>query len=310
MLVDDEESIRTAVGQLLTKSGFGTVTTCSDGSEAFQQLVMRIDIVAGDDNGDSGSAHTTPSPSNNQKFIPDCLITDLRMPVMDGIELIRKIRRLPELDGDGIAAAEEEEQQVPSSSNILLQRLAQIPIVALTAKGLVQDRIDGYDAGVDAYLSKPFAPEELVVICDQALERYQSDMSLPPTNVNGNNMFPSSNANNNLRNPSLAAGTSADVQVAELKRDLDEIKGLLLEQGGGGIGNGYVERTGVFLTKDERQVLELLSDGLMTKEIASETHLSTRRIEQLLTRMFRKAGVSNRTELVRWAVSSGNVDRT
>ena len=45
----------------------------------------------------------------------------------------------------------------------------------------------------------------------------------------------------------------------------------------------------------------------MTKEIAAKTELSTRRVEQLLTRMFRKTNAKNRTELVRWAVSTGNV---
>ena len=82
----------------------------------------------------------------------------------------------------------------------------------------------------------------------------------------------------------------------------------LLNKGGGGIGmNGYVEQTNVFLAPDEQEILELLCEGLKTKEIAAQTYLSTRRVEQLLTRMFRKTGVKNRTELVRWAVQTGNV---
>jgi DNA-binding NarL/FixJ family response regulator len=141
---------------------------------------------------------------------------------------------------------------------------------------MTQDRIAGYNAGADAYLPKPFDPDELVAIVDGVIERHET--------LNG-----------------------ANVQVDDLKRDLDEIKYLLLEKGGGGVGNGWVEQTNIFLAPDEREILELLCQGLMTKEIAARTYLSTRRVEQLLTRMFRKTGVKNRTELVRWAVATGNV---
>jgi len=182
------------------------------------------------------------------------------MPVMDGLELLRTIRS-------------DKENTVVSN----------IPVVLLTAKGVTQDRIAGYDAGADAYLSKPFSPEELVAIVDNVIQRAQ---------------------NLNAENEELHKAVS----VGDLKRDVDEIKNLLLHKGGGGIGNGWVAQTNIFLSKDERAVLDLLSRGLMTKEIAVKTHLSTRRIEQLLTGMFRKTGVKNRTELVRWAVSTGNVE--
>jgi DNA-binding NarL/FixJ family response regulator len=307
MIVDDEESIRTAVGQLLKSSGFGKVTTCADGSEALQELLNCINECCDYKDGDLDE----PSNIKQRKPTPDCLVTDLRMPVMDGLELIRRIRQQSPPNQEN--GTEEEWRKIPSSSSpsssfVLRQQLAQIPIVILTAKGMVQDRIDGYDAGADSYLSKPFAPEELIAICDQVLERYQVESSYYSCGGGSSDSNGNSNDGNCPQGQNLD-GISADVQVAELKRALDEIKDLLLRQGGGGIGNGYVERTGVFLTKDERQVLELLSDGLMTKEIASQTQLSTRRIEQLLTRMFRKAGVKNRTELVRWAVATGNVDR-
>eukprot|EP00536_Pseudo-nitzschia_multiseries_P002237 jgi/Psemu1/301296/fgenesh1_kg.30_\ len=175
---------------------------------------------------------------------------------MDGLELVRTVRKH--------------------------EVLSHVPVVLLSAKATVRDRIAGYDAGADAYLTKPFSAEELVAIVDNNIERSR-DIAIETEELH------------------------REVTVADLKRDVAEIKALLLHKGGGGIGNGWVRQTDVFLSKDERTVLELLSRGLITKEIAAKTHLSTRRIEQLLTGMFRKTEVKNRTELVRWAVSTGNI---
>lgn len=255
--MDDEEPIRRAVGQFFLDKGY-QVTTCADGAAALQLALSnkRVDNTTGE------TIHR----------VPDCIVSDIRMPVMDGLELLRKIRGTTNTNDDD----DDDETETPSV-------LSHVPVVLLTAKGLTQDRIAGYDSGADAYLSKPFSPEELVAIVDNVIQR-SDNLSVENEDLNKN------------------------VGVDDLKRDLDEIKNLLLNKGGGGIGNGWVEQTNVFLSKDERVVLDLLSRGLMTKEIAAKTHLSTRRIEQLLTGMFRKTGVKNRTELVRWAVSTGNVD--
>eukprot|EP00980_Cylindrotheca_fusiformis_P007051 scaffold1481_cov137-Cylindrotheca_fusiformis.AAC.5 len=233
IVVDDEEPIRKAVGQLLYDRGY-QVSACADGNGALKVALRKRK----DTNG------------NTLNETPDCIVSDVRMPGMDGIELLKKIR-------DD-------------------RTLMEVPVVLVTAKGMTQDRIAGYDSGADAYITKPFDPDELVAVVDNAIERHET--------LNG-----------------------AQVQVDDLRRELDEIKHLLLEEGGGGVGNGWVEKTNVFLAPDEREVLEFLCKGLMTKEIASETLLSSRRVEQLLTRMFRKTGAKNRTELVRWAVSTGNV---
>ena len=230
LLVDDEEPIRTAVGDFFVDQGY-RVTTCGDGAQALELLSQQV---------------------------PDCIVSDIRMPNMDGLELLGVIR---------------------SSSD---DELVNVPVVLLSARALVQDRIAGYDAGTDAYLTKPFSPYELVAIVDNLLER-SKNLKLEYED---------------LHKP---------VTTQDLQKDLVEIK-KLLQTGGAGIGNGWVQKTDIFLSKDERAVLEFLSKGLKTKEIAFETHLSTRRIEQLLTGMFRKTGVKNRTELVKWAVSTGNVE--
>lgn len=237
ILVDDEEAIRSAVGQFLFDQGY-QVTACPSAKIALNECRTKRVI----------------SEDGTEKLkSPDVIVSDIRMPEMDGLELLGEIR------SD--------------------KRLVEVPVVLLTAKGMAEDRIAGFKAGADAYVPKPFDPEELLSIIDNVILRHES--------LNGKN-----------------------VKVEDLKKDLDEIKFMLLEKGGGGIGPigpGWVADTSVFLTPDERNVLELLCKGLMTKEIAKETLLSTRRVEQLLTSMFRKTDTSNRTELVRWAVATGNV---
>ena len=64
----------------------------------------------------------------------DALILDIMMPVMDGLTLLKKIR----------------------------SRGNSIPVLLLTAKDSVEDRVKGLDAGANDYLVKPFAFEELL----------------------------------------------------------------------------------------------------------------------------------------------------
>lgn len=77
------------------------------------------------------------------KSIPDILISDIVMPQISGYELVSYIR----------------------SNNTLKD----LPIVLLTAKGMTQDRIRGYNLGCNAYLPKPFDPDELVSIINNLI---------------------------------------------------------------------------------------------------------------------------------------------
>jgi DNA-binding NarL/FixJ family response regulator len=231
-LVDDEESIRTAVGKFLADKSY-RVLAFEDAASVLAQL-------------------------RSAEQLPKVLVSDIRMPGMDGLQLLSSIRK------DA--------------------KLVHLPVILLTAKGTTLDRVDGYNAGADAYIPKPFDPEELVAVLENVIEKHAS-----------------------LSNAAL-------VGIQELKRDLDDIKKLLLEQGGGGVGiNGFVKNKDamdedvVYFAPDERNILELLCQGLMNKEIADRTYLSTRRVEQLLTSMYRKTKVKSRTELVRWAIRTGTV---
>ena len=77
--------------------------------------------------------------------IPDLIVSDIMMPGMDGFSLAAQIRANPRTD--------------------------LIPIIFLTARETRQDRIAGFKVGIDAYLVKPFEPDELVAAIENILSR-------------------------------------------------------------------------------------------------------------------------------------------
>ena len=77
---------------------------------------------------------------------PDILILDVMLPEMDGFAVCRKVRES-----------------------------SRIPIIMLTARGEVTDRIVGLELGADDYLSKPFEPRELVARIQAVLRRGKSE---------------------------------------------------------------------------------------------------------------------------------------
>ncbi len=85
---------------------------------------------------------------NLKKINPDLIILDVMMPGMDGFEVCRRIRA--------------------NSS---------IPIIMLTARGEVSDRVVGLELGADDYLPKPFEPRELAARIQSILRRGRLDTS-------------------------------------------------------------------------------------------------------------------------------------
>ena len=188
------------------------------------------------------------------KQVPDLIISDIMMPQVNGYEFLAQLREDP--------------------------RYRSIPVVFLTARGMTSDRIQGYEAGCDAYLSKPFDPEELEAIVKNLLSKAQL------------------NAGNG------EAGNSNELE--KIAKELVEIKAKLDDK---------LENTGgitvtpppikIDLTPREQSVLDLVARGLMNKEIARELNTSVRNVEKYVSRLFGKTGTNSRTELVRFALQHG-----
>ena len=79
----------------------------------------------------------------------DLIILDIMMPKMDGFQVLRKIRE---------------------SSNV--------PVIMLSAKGKVADRVIGLELGADDYMSKSFEPQELLARIQSILRRVSSSNSM------------------------------------------------------------------------------------------------------------------------------------
>lgn len=80
----------------------------------------------------------------------DLIITDVSMPELDGFALLQTVR---------------------STSSV--------PVIMLTARGEIEDRIDGFELGADDYLVKPFSPKELILRVTAILKRtYKDDITL------------------------------------------------------------------------------------------------------------------------------------
>nr|WP_302419146.1 response regulator transcription factor [uncultured Romboutsia sp.] len=109
-------------------------------SEALQQILIKnkysVDAVY---SGDEGLDYSLSD-------VYDVIILDIMLPKLNGIEILKMIRK----------------------------RKISTPVILLTAKGSVEDRILGLDSGADDYLPKPFSPDELLARL-RALTRRNGD---------------------------------------------------------------------------------------------------------------------------------------
>ena len=107
LVVDDNADLRRFIGTLL--EGEYRILSACDGREALEKATREL---------------------------PDLVVSDVMMPVMDGLELCKALKG-----------------QLATSH---------IPVILLTAKSLEDQRAEGYDSGADAYISKPFSERVLL----------------------------------------------------------------------------------------------------------------------------------------------------
>lgn len=184
-----------------------------------------------------------------QQNLPDLVISDIMMPQVDGYQFLKQMRDDP--------------------------RFQNLPVVFLTAKGMTTDRIQGYQAGVDAYLPKPFDPDELVAIVENLLAR---------------------------RTTTASGELGETPDIADLANQIAQIKALLTQRQGIATTPAPIK---IDLTPREQSVLNLVTEGLMNKEIARRLQTSVRNVEKYVSRLFSKTGTNSRTELVRFALEHG-----
>lgn len=180
-----------------------------------------------------------------EKYHPHLIVTDITMPQMDGYEFVRQVRQNPAL------------------------RL--LPVVFLTARTDMYDRIRGYQLGCDVYLPKPFELQELGAVVRNLLERLQMiEME--------------------WRSRSLEVTVQPASSAASLKPASPPMPPM------------------PSLTQREHEVLRLLAGGLPNTQIGDRLHLSPRTIEKYVSNLLRKTDTNNRAELVRFAMDHHLVD--
>lgn len=169
--------------------------------------------------------------------IPDLIVSDIMMPGADGFSLAASVRANPRTD--------------------------LIPIIFLTAKERREDRIAGFRAGVDAYLVKPFEPEELVAAIENILSRVsRTHRRVARTTGPAVSEIPKKSSSGDERQNSLDSP----------------------------------------LTEAEERVARLVAKTLSNKEIAAQLNLSVRTIEMHISRILAKKSFSNRVEIARFII--------
>lgn len=186
---------------------------------------------------------------------PDAIISDVSMPEMDGFEFCRHVRAI--------------------------QNYQFIPFIFLSARGQIDDKLQGYQLGADEYLVKPFTLWELEAKLKMLLERtsrLQREMlrvlqaaSLPPTESPGSmiSRFP----------PKLSE--SADIELKQ-----DELP----------------------LTPAEVQVFGQVALGLTNKEIGERLFISHRTVQTHVSHILQKLNLSTRSQLIRLAAQRGELN--
>jgi DNA-binding response OmpR family regulator len=125
----------------------------AEDDEALRRMTVQVLASAGHEVHDvPGGAEALDEIA---RAVPDLVVLDYRMGQPDGFEVCRRIKRDP--------------------------ATAHLPVLILTAERNIEDRLDGFDAGADDYLAKPFDPRELLARVAALLRLAQRGRDRNPT---------------------------------------------------------------------------------------------------------------------------------
>jgi len=159
LLIDDDESLCGVMGQVLPYYG------------------MRLNAVH---NGYLGLRQALEGGH-------DLVLLDVRLPGLDGFELLRQVRRR-----------------------------SHVPIIMLTARGDETDRVTGLDAGADDYLAKPFGIEELLARIRAVLRRTGRAALAKPERLEASGvMLETGTREVHVNNGDVIAATSTEYEILE-----------------------------------------------------------------------------------------------
>ena len=193
----------------------------------------------------SSSANGNDGLKELKKFHPDLLLLDWMLPDLSGIEICKNIRK----DNS----------------------LKHLPIIMLTAKGEVEDKIRGLDSGVDDYLTKPFSFNELMARIKAVIRR--SNPNTVSDNLKYDDLF-------------------LDRIEKRVFRDNQEIK----------LGPTEFRLLEFFLTNPKRVYSR---DQILEHVWPNNINVESRTIDVHIRRLRKSINFKNKKELIRTVRSSG-----
>jgi DNA-binding response OmpR family regulator len=161
LVVDDDEKILRLVRMYLEREGFA-VRDARDGQAALAAIALHD---------------------------PALVVLDLMLPEIDGLSVLRAIRRR-----------------------------SRTPVIILSARGTVGDRIEGLESGADDYVPKPFSPAELILRVKRVLERTAEE---GPAGTGAAGMAGAGTVPGPGAGPAGGAGAPRVLRHNDLEMDLD-----------------------------------------------------------------------------------------
>jgi len=184
-----------------------------DDESAIREMIAMALELAGYDTLEASDAKTAHSIIVDEQ--PDMMLLDWMMPGTSGIELARRLRADP--------------------------ATKDLPIIMLTAKADEDNKVQGLEAGIDDYITKPFSPKELIARLKAVLRRSLPDVDEGVISIGGIILDPVSHRVSDASGQSLSLGPTEFklLHFFMTHQDRAYSRGQLLDMVWG--GNVYVE---------------------------------------------------------------------